>query len=226
MTRSPPGATALRKGNYDVLLADPIYSRSNLTAEILGIPLVFSLRFSIANNWERLCGQPPAPPSYVPGAVSRLTDKMNFSVRTWNFLFYVLQDLVLDQFITNMFVFSGTPTSACKMMGNADIWLLRTCWDFDFPRPLLPNFKFVGGIHCKPAKPLPKLPDLNPIEHLWDVVERELRALDVRPTHLPTGRCYPVNMADISKECFQHLVGSMPRRIKAVLKVKVGQTPY
>ncbi|XP_053533154.1 UDP-glucuronosyltransferase 2A1 isoform X3 [Ictalurus punctatus] len=29
-------------------------------------------------------------------------------------------------------------------------------WDFEYPRPLLPNFKFVGGLHCKPAKPLPK----------------------------------------------------------------------
>jgi len=27
-------------------------------------------------------------------------------------------------------------------------------------------------------------PDLNPIELLWDVVERELRALDVHPTNL------------------------------------------
>ncbi|XP_008304338.1 UDP-glucuronosyltransferase 2C1-like isoform X2 [Stegastes partitus] len=42
------------------------------------------------------------------------------------------------------------------MMGRADIWLVRTYWDFDFPRPFLPNFKYVGGIHCRPAKPLPK----------------------------------------------------------------------
>ncbi|XP_060718763.1 UDP-glucuronosyltransferase 2C1-like isoform X3 [Tachysurus vachellii] len=41
-------------------------------------------------------------------------------------------------------------------MSKADIWLIRTYWDFEYPRPLLPNFKFVGGLHCKPAKPLPK----------------------------------------------------------------------
>ena len=45
----------------------------------------------------------------------------------------------------------------CEMVGKVDIWLIRTYWDFDFPRPFLPNFKFVGGIHCRPAKPLPQV---------------------------------------------------------------------
>lgn len=52
---------------------------------------------------------------------------------------------------------TGTPTDSCKMLGNADVWLMRTYWDFDFPHPLLPNFMYVGGIHCRPAKPLPKV---------------------------------------------------------------------
>jgi len=30
----------------------------------------------------------------------------------------------------------------------------------------------------------PQSPDLNPIEHRWDWVEWELRALDVHPTNL------------------------------------------
>ncbi|TMS04122.1 UDP-glucuronosyltransferase 2A2 [Larimichthys crocea] len=151
----------LKEGKYDLLLADPIFTGSDLTAEILGIPLVFSLRFSLANHWERYCGQVPSPPSFVPGAMSKLTDKMDFSERVWNFLFYALQDVVLnnvywkdvDKYYSEV---RGKPTSACEMMGRADIWLMRTYWDFDFPRPFLPNFKFVGGIHCRPAKPLPE----------------------------------------------------------------------
>ncbi|MEQ2161890.1 hypothetical protein GOODEAATRI_014305 [Goodea atripinnis] len=89
----------LKEGNYDLLFADPIYAGSDLTADMLGIPLVYSLRFSLVNNWERLCGQLPAPPSFVPGAMSKLTDKMNFSERLWNVLFYALQDVVIEQFM-------------------------------------------------------------------------------------------------------------------------------
>lgn len=149
----------LKEGKYDLLFSDPIYPGSDLVADILGIPLVFSLRFSFANNWERHCGQVPAPPSFVPGAMSKLTDKMDFSERVWSFLYYALNDAVMDVFIWPKLdqyytEIKGTPTSACEVMGKADIWLIRTYWDFNFPHPFLPNFKYVGGIHCRPAKPL------------------------------------------------------------------------
>ncbi|XP_040050900.2 UDP-glucuronosyltransferase 2A1-like [Gasterosteus aculeatus] len=161
VVKSEPIMKKLKEAKYDLLLSDPVYPGSDLVADILGIPLVFSLRFSFANNWERQCGQLPAPPSFVPGAMSKLTDRMDFSERVWNFLFYALQDILLenifwkelDKYYSQV---KGTPTSACETMGRADIWLMRTYWDFDFPRPFLPNFKFVGGIHCRPAKPLPE----------------------------------------------------------------------
>jgi len=150
----------LKDAKYDLLLADPIYPGSELVAEMLDVPLVFTLRFSMAHTWERLCGQLPAPPSYVPGAMVKLTDQMNFSERMQNFLFYASQDLLayymwqdLNTYYTEI---RGKDTMFCDMMGRADIWLMRTYWDFDFPRPFLPNFKFVGGIHCRPAKPLPE----------------------------------------------------------------------
>ncbi|XP_025240576.1 UDP-glucuronosyltransferase 2B18-like isoform X3 [Theropithecus gelada] len=50
----------------------------------------------------------------------------------------------------------GRPTTLFETMGKADIWLIRNSWNFQFPHPLLPNVDFVGGLHCKPAKPLPK----------------------------------------------------------------------
>ncbi len=71
----------------------------------------------------------------------------------------------------------------------------------------------------------PQSLDLNPIEHLWDVVEREIR--DVQPTNLQQLRDAIMSIwTKISEEYFQHIVGSMPRRIKAVLKTKGGPTQY
>ncbi|KAK0156549.1 Integrin beta-5 [Merluccius polli] len=69
----------------------------------------------------------------------------------------------------------------------------------------------------------PQSPDLNPIEHLWDVVEREIRIMDVQPTNLQQLRDAIMSIwTKLSEECFQYLVESVPRRIKAVLKAKGG----
>ncbi|XP_023052291.1 UDP-glucuronosyltransferase 2B9-like isoform X3 [Piliocolobus tephrosceles] len=58
-----------------------------------------------------------------------------------------------DQFYSEVL---GRPTTLSETMGKADIWLIRNSWNFQFPHPLLPNVDFVGGLLCKPAKPLPK----------------------------------------------------------------------
>ncbi len=73
----------------------------------------------------------------------------------------------------------------------------------------------------------PQSPDLNPIEHLLDVVEREIHIMDVQPTNLQQ-LCDSIMSiwTKISEECFQNLVESMPRRIKAVLKAKVCPNRY
>lgn len=51
---------------------------------------------------------------------------------------------------------TGSPSSVCETLGKADIWFIRSFWDMESPRPISPNFKFVGGLHCKPANQLPE----------------------------------------------------------------------
>ncbi|XP_040602524.1 UDP-glucuronosyltransferase 2B31-like isoform X3 [Mesocricetus auratus] len=67
-----------------------------------------------------------------------------------------LQTSSFDVILADPFIPCGRPTTLMEIMGKADIWLIRTYWDLEFPHPVLPNFDFVGGLHCRPAKPLPK----------------------------------------------------------------------
>ncbi|XP_021485037.1 UDP-glucuronosyltransferase 2A3-like [Meriones unguiculatus] len=151
----------LRDAKYDVMVIDPVVPCGELTADVLQIPFVNTLRFSMGYSMEKYCGQLPVPLSYVPVVMGELTDSMTFTERVKNmilslfFEFWIQQyDFSFwDQFYSEAL---GRPTTFCKTVGKAEIWLIRTYWDFEFPRPYLPNFDFVGGLHCKPAKPLPK----------------------------------------------------------------------
>ncbi|XP_044082150.1 UDP-glucuronosyltransferase 2B31-like isoform X4 [Neovison vison] len=67
-----------------------------------------------------------------------------------------LQESRFDVILADTIGPGGRPTTLSELRGKAQIWLIRTYWDIEFPRPLLPNVEFVGGLHCKPAKPLPK----------------------------------------------------------------------
>ncbi|PNI82617.1 UGT2A3 isoform 2 [Pan troglodytes] len=151
----------LQETNYDVMLIDPVIPCGDLMAELLAVPFVLTLRISVGGNMERSCGKLPAPLSYVPVPMTGLTDRMTFLERVKNSLLSVLfyfwiQDYdyhFWEEFYSKAL---GRPTTLCETVGKAEIWLIRTYWDFEFPQPYQPNFEFVGGLHCKPAKALPK----------------------------------------------------------------------
>ncbi len=58
-------------------------------------------------------------------------------------------------------------------------------------------------------------------------MEQEIGIMDVQPTNLQQLRDAIMSIwPKISEECFQHLVESIPRRIKAVLEAKGDPTRY
>lgn len=74
----------LRESAFDAVLLDPMIC-GDLVADVLGLPLIISIRFSLGGVLERHCGHVPAPPSFVPSAPLPYTDRMTFLQRLASF---------------------------------------------------------------------------------------------------------------------------------------------
>lgn len=72
---------------------------------------------------------------------------------------------------------------------------------------VISNWIIVYDYEFTVLKQPPQSTDLNPIEHLWDVVERDIRITDVQPINLQQ-LCDAIMSiwTNISEECFQNLV--------------------
>jgi transposase len=70
-------------------------------------------------------------------------------------------------------------------------------------------------------------PDLNPIEHLWDLLKRRLAAHERMPSGmLELWERIEAEWNKITAQECMKLIESMPRRVEAVLKAKGGFTKY
>ncbi|XP_024862066.1 uncharacterized protein LOC108236932 [Kryptolebias marmoratus] len=154
----PKMVKSLKDSQYDLLLADPGIGIGVVLAKYLKLPLVFNARWLTSGEGHFVMA--PSPLSYIPVLGSGLTDKMNFHQRVKNVLFYSLI------WFQEKFLMGPIYDSMCKkymeggcdivsLFQDADIWLFRTDFVFDFPRPTMPNVVYIGGFQCKPAQPLP-----------------------------------------------------------------------
>ncbi|XP_028746244.1 UDP-glucuronosyltransferase 2B17-like isoform X2 [Peromyscus leucopus] len=154
--------TKLQNSKFDVLFSDAIGPCGELIAELLQIPFLYSLRFTPGYTMEKYSGGLTLPPSYVPMILSGLGGQMTFMERVrnmicmlyFNFWSQTFNEKKWSQFYSETL---GRPTTLAETRGKAQMWLIRSYWDLEFPHPTLPNVDYVGGLHCKPAKPLPKV---------------------------------------------------------------------
>ena len=73
----------------------------------------------------------------------------------------------------------------------------------------------------------PNSPDLNPIEHLWDVMDRQVRSTAAPPRNLQDLKDLLLMFwCQIPQDTFRGLVESMPWRVGAVLAANGGPTAY
>lgn len=77
----------------------------------------------------------------------------------------------------------------------------------------------------KYEKTPPQSPDLNPIEHLWEELDRRIRT-----RHISNNRDLRMALeeewANITPDVTKHLVDSMPKRLRAVIEAKGYPTKY
>ena len=72
-----------------------------------------------------------------------------------------------------------------------------------------------------------KSPDLNPIEHVWDLLDRRLRARDITPRNVrELAGALVEKWGNISQQERANLVQSMRRRCTAVLNAAGDHTRY
>ena len=68
-------------------------------------------------------------------------------------------------------------------------------------------------------------PDLNPIEHLWDHLKREIKKFDISSLRELEAKVIET-WNNIQPEVCKNLVDTMEDRVHCVLRAKGGHIPY
>uniref|UniRef100_A0A8C0TWY0 UDP-glucuronosyltransferase n=2 Tax=Canis lupus familiaris TaxID=9615 RepID=A0A8C0TWY0_CANLF len=147
----------LNASSFDVVLTDPVHPCGAILARYLSLPSVFFLR-NIPCDLDSEGTQCPNPSSYIPRLLTRNSDHMTFLQRVKNMLYPLALKYICH--------FSFTPyaslasellqreVSLVDILSSGSVWLFRGDFVLDYPRPIMPNMFFIGGINCANRKPL------------------------------------------------------------------------
>lgn len=150
----------MRAQGFDVMLTDPFLPCGPILAHMFSVPAVYFLH-GLPCGLDLSASQCPSPPSYVPMAFSGNTDVMTFPERVKNIFMYSLQSYLctvmyheFDQLVVRKI---GGINSYKELLSYGSFWLLRSDFAFDWPKPVMPNMAFIGGINCAKKSPLPEV---------------------------------------------------------------------
>ncbi|NXW61635.1 UD11 glucuronosyltransferase, partial [Eurystomus gularis] len=141
----------LEESKFDAVFTDPVLPCGQILAEHLSVPSVLFLR-GVPCGVDFEATQCPNPPSYVPRPFTEHTDHMTFLERVKNLIFeipnYFLCDFVFQPYAKLASEFLQRDVTVPDLLRQASIWLIRLDFALDYPRPLMPNVIFIGGLSC------------------------------------------------------------------------------
>ena len=166
-----PEVQKLLSEKFDLVMNDLIATQCPHGAiHKIGAPSVSVVTSAASNSLVRHTGN-HLPASFVPDISSPYTGEMNFWQRTMNLLYGYMSIVLFGMSTGKMegiyreYVGEDTPSSA-EIEANASLVLVNAHLSFDSPKPLLPDVIQVGGAHCGPGKPLPKVTELISLENV------------------------------------------------------------
>ncbi|XP_056676117.1 UDP-glucuronosyltransferase 1-2-like isoform X5 [Monodelphis domestica] len=150
---------SLEEAEYDAVLTDPAIPCGAIVAQYLSIPAVYFLR-GIPCGLDAEGTQCPNPPSYVPRLATENSDRMTFLERVKNVLYPLPQNAVclmlFSPFARLASELLQRDLSIVDVLSHGSVWLLRTDFLLEYPKPVMPNMVFIGGINCASNKQLPQ----------------------------------------------------------------------
>ncbi|XP_052494051.1 UDP-glucuronosyltransferase 1A3-like [Budorcas taxicolor] len=166
----------LNASSFDVVLTDPFNPCGAVLAKYLSIPAVFFLRF-LPCDLDAEGTACPNPFSYVPRLLTMNSDRMTFFQRVKN-MFYLLGLKHICQAAFTPYARMASEllqreVSLGEILSSGSMWLFRGDFVMDYPRPIMPNMVFIGGINCANRKPLSQVctaavvQSVLPVEHMF-----------------------------------------------------------
>uniref|UniRef100_A0A8C3N3W0 UDP-glucuronosyltransferase n=1 Tax=Geospiza parvula TaxID=87175 RepID=A0A8C3N3W0_GEOPR len=145
----------LQDSKFDAIMMDPVLPCGPILAEYLSLPSVYFMR-GLPCTLDYKAAQSPSPVSYVPKTLSSLSDHMAFPERVKNFLIGLSEPLLCHLFYLKYeslaSEFLQRDVTIQELFSQASVWLMRYDFVFEYPRPIMPNMVYVGGINCLQKK--------------------------------------------------------------------------
>ncbi|XP_006866870.1 PREDICTED: UDP-glucuronosyltransferase 1-8-like [Chrysochloris asiatica] len=154
----------IKESSFDAVFTDPFDLCGLIVAKYFSLPSVVFTRGPFCHYLEE-GAQCPSPVSYVPRGLLGFSDTMTFRERVRNLIFHLEEHLFCRYFLKRGVEIASeilqTPVTAYDLHSHTSIWLLRMDFVLDYPKPVMPNMVFIGGINCHQGKALPKVSYLS-----------------------------------------------------------------